>query len=193
MSRTIIVNGVSMDLDAELEANRRKWKAIPQDKKDPVFEMVRQELTPTVQEAIRKAIGDSPNKWWVDYHFGWGMGFRNLLREKGFPEAYWPVDNLDDIYTYIVEDSINPPAPAQVSGESPANDRPCYVAKCRKCNGWVGVTVDSPKDKTNDIAEDVSRWIKAGYYIERLTVDQFKDPANLICECHKNKQRQMFP
>lgn len=106
MSRTITVNGILVDLDAELEENRKLWKSLPKDKKNPVFEMVRSELPAEVQEKIKEAFKADPKNWWVGYHFGWGMGFRNLMRDKGFGEKYWPVDNLDDIYTYVVEDAL---------------------------------------------------------------------------------------
>lgn len=73
--------------------------------KTPALEMLRQELAPVIPE-IRAAYTAAPNDWYVPYHFGWGMGVRNLLREKGFGEEYFKIHNLDDIYVALVEEAL---------------------------------------------------------------------------------------
>jgi hypothetical protein len=36
----------------------------------------------------------------------WGMSVRNLLRQKGFSEEHFGIDNLDDIYISLVEEAL---------------------------------------------------------------------------------------
>lgn len=48
-----------------------------------------------------------------------------------------------------------------------------YVARCI-CSGAVMMRVDSP-DRTHDVARDVSRVIKAGYPVERMTTEQARE------------------
>ena len=81
-----------------------RYKAIPQDKKESALKMLREELTE--QDAIRAAIKENPGEWYVPHHHLWGMGVRNLLRQKGFDEPYWPIWNLDDIYVPLVEEAL---------------------------------------------------------------------------------------
>jgi hypothetical protein len=76
------------------------------DRKAPAVEMLRNELADSVKDEIRAAIAADPSHWAAPYHFFWGMGIRNLLREKGFGEDYWPIWNLDDIYVMLVEDAV---------------------------------------------------------------------------------------
>ena len=33
---------------------------------------------------IAKLIREDGKDWWIDHHYGFGMGVRNLLREGGF-------------------------------------------------------------------------------------------------------------
>ena len=53
--------------------------------------------------AVGNAIAKDPAAWWVGHHFGWSMGVRNLLREKGFTDKESKSGNLDDIYIPLVE------------------------------------------------------------------------------------------
>lgn len=54
-------------------------------------------------EVLSKMIIENPTKWWVEHHFGWGMGIRNLLRENGYTEQSLGIDNLDDYYVGLIE------------------------------------------------------------------------------------------
>lgn len=36
-------------------------------------------------------------------HHGWGTSIRNLLRQEGFGEPYFGIDNLDDFYVVFIE------------------------------------------------------------------------------------------
>lgn len=63
-------------------------------------------ITPKVWGEVQKAIAKNPKKWWVGYHFGWGMGIRNLLRKEGFKDSESKSGNLDDIYIPLVEEAV---------------------------------------------------------------------------------------
>lgn len=54
-------------------------------------------------EELTRMINQNPEKWWVEHHFIWGMGIRNLLRKNGFGEQELGVDNLDDYYVGLIE------------------------------------------------------------------------------------------
>lgn len=52
-------------------------------------------------------------------HFTWGMAVRNLLRDKGYGEKYFDVDNLDDYYVELIEKAATEyfyVAPASTNG-----------------------------------------------------------------------------
>ena len=82
------------------------YKNISQEIKKPVIEMLKNQLIPDMKE-IKKLMLLKKEDWWIGYHFGWGMGIRNLLREKGFGEEYFGIHNLDDIYINLVEEAVN--------------------------------------------------------------------------------------
>jgi hypothetical protein len=81
------------------------YASISDDLKAPALAMLHTELN-SVLAQIKNAYKANPSEWWVDYHFGWGMSVRNLLRKKGFGEDYFRVDNLDDIYVPLVEEAL---------------------------------------------------------------------------------------
>lgn len=60
------------------------------------------EALPEIAEQISK----NPEHWIAPYHFGWGMALRNGLRQSGFSEKDFGIDNLDCIYRLLVEDAI---------------------------------------------------------------------------------------
>lgn len=188
-----------LDVEKMLEEAKKLWESFPISKKAPVFEMVNRELSDKVKNDIRGAIEKNPKEWWTQYHFGWGMGFRNLLREKKFGEEYWGVDNIDDIYVHIIEESLglyhlvspNPFHEKSASDVNQAEQKMCYVATCRKCGGWSGAVSDD-KAIIDEVADAVSRWIKYGFAINRVEMRKFKDPSFPMCICHKDKQRKMF-
>lgn len=51
-------------------------------------------------EELKVAVHDV--EFWKGMHFGFGLGFRNLLRNNGFRETEVGVSNLDDHYMAIV-------------------------------------------------------------------------------------------
>ena len=83
------------------EAN---YTEISDELKIPAIDMLKEKLDD--RPLIRKAIEDNPTKWYIPYHSYWGMGVRNLLRTEGFGEEYFGIDNLDDIYTQLVEEAL---------------------------------------------------------------------------------------
>lgn len=73
--------------------------------KAPALAMLKVELSTDVAR-IKDAFKKFPKEWWIQYHFGWGMAIRNLLRRKGFGEDYFKIDNLDDYYVELVEEAL---------------------------------------------------------------------------------------
>lgn len=73
--------------------------------KDPALAMLAGELNQVLEE-ISLAYKADPDCWFAPYHFTWGMAVRNLLRDKGFDEAYFGIHNLDDIYIPLVEEAL---------------------------------------------------------------------------------------
>jgi hypothetical protein len=67
--------------------------------------MLRTELA-SVKDQVRAACAADPEGWYTEFHFGWGMAVRNLLREKNFGEDYFHVHNLDDIYVALIEEAL---------------------------------------------------------------------------------------
>ena len=54
--------------------------------------------------ALYKDAGDP--HWFSGYHFRGGMVIRNALRENGYGEDYFGIDNLDYIYCSLMEMAI---------------------------------------------------------------------------------------
>lgn len=54
-------------------------------------------------DVLKDMINKNPDKWWVEHHFSWGMGVRNMLRKNGYSEKALGIDNLDDYYIPFVE------------------------------------------------------------------------------------------
>jgi hypothetical protein len=79
---------------------------LPESKKTPAIEMLRNTIRKEDQDKMRQEIAKDPENWYVPYHFFFGMAVRNSLRDKGFGEDYWPIWNLDDIYVYLLKDAV---------------------------------------------------------------------------------------
>ncbi len=73
--------------------------------KEPALAMLAEELAPARVE-LESLYKDNPNGWAIPHHFFWGMAVRNLLRQKGFGESYFSVENLDDFYIPLVEEAL---------------------------------------------------------------------------------------
>lgn len=102
--------------DKELtEFTRENWYRIDKAKREEIVAMLREELK---MDSFRKVMEKNPHGWATEggWHFMQGMGIRNLLREKGFPDGILPpvlyndddgpadeVRNWDDFYTAALE------------------------------------------------------------------------------------------
>jgi hypothetical protein len=64
---------------------------------------------------------------------------------------------------------------------------PCFAAMCQ-CGGWVGVTVDVP-EHARDNAKEVARWMRAGFRIDKITVQSVRDGSSRMCECNREKKK----
>ena len=88
----------------------RDWKAfhaenvakLDAEVREECVAFLRQQLAPAAR-AVRSAIARDPQEWWVAHHFHWMMSVRNLLREHGFGEKEFGIDNLDDYAVGLVE------------------------------------------------------------------------------------------
>lgn len=74
--------------------------------KAPALAMLAHELSGLDGRSIRDMYEENPTGWMVPYHFSAGMSIRNLLRDRGFGEDYFNVDNLDDIYVALIEEAL---------------------------------------------------------------------------------------
>jgi len=88
------------------EFHEEKYKELNDGVKQRAIRVIREEIPTIVQDQIRMAILSDPDEWSVPYHFGWGMGVRNLLREKGILDNELPSGNWDDYYVAVVEDAL---------------------------------------------------------------------------------------
>jgi hypothetical protein len=88
------------------EHHRLMYARFSQARKDPAIAALREGLPEPTKIQIREAVKDDPWDWFLPYHFHWGMDVRNLLRQKGFGEDYWPVASLDNIYVLLVEEAV---------------------------------------------------------------------------------------
>lgn len=69
---------------------------------------------------------------------------------------------------------------------------PTFVVMC-PCGGWVGVAVDPP-EQSRENAKSVGRWMRAGFRIEKRTVDNIWTGIEM-CNCNrrrKMKQKDLF-
>ncbi len=85
---------------------RKIYNSLSKHKRDVGIEFLRNFLLDKVKEQIRKAIDKNKLNWFAPYHFHWGMGIRNALRNAGYGEKYFGIDNLDDIYVELVEEAV---------------------------------------------------------------------------------------
>jgi len=89
-----------------LPENMLVYQYIPTSKKEVAKKFLSELIPEKVKRKIRKEIKRDPEGWFTPYHFHWGMGIRNELRQNGYGEAYFLVKNLDDIYVELVEDAV---------------------------------------------------------------------------------------
>ena len=84
------------------------YAAISAERKAPALKVLVEVVIPANTDARLSA------QYWDDAAKGWwkgrmvGMALRNLLRSRGFDEAYFGVHNLDDIYVFLIEEVLHP-------------------------------------------------------------------------------------
>ena len=84
---------------------REDYVAIPSETKAPALSLLAS-LLGSIAPEIRADYAKNPLNWWKQGHFHFGLAVRNQLRRNGFDAAYFGVANLDDIYTFLVEDAL---------------------------------------------------------------------------------------
>jgi hypothetical protein len=84
---------------------KQLYAELPSELKAPALVMLADELA-SVRDEILNMYNFHPENWWAPHHFTWGMAVRNLLRQKGFGEEYFGIDNMDDIYISLVEEAL---------------------------------------------------------------------------------------
>lgn len=88
------------------EECERGYAELPEEKKIAAMQCINLALPENTKQQVREAIAADPENWVAPYHHGWGMAMRNLLREHGLGEDYFGIDNLDCIYTFLIEDAL---------------------------------------------------------------------------------------
>ncbi len=75
---------------------------------------------------------------------------------------------------------------------SETSETPCYIARCKcGCGGLIFASVQSQqmsKERGNDTAKEVSKLIRAGYSIERMTVGDVR-AATWLCKKDRVHER----
>ncbi len=87
------------------EERREAYTAITPEVKAPALSLLTELLEPMAAQ-IRLDYEKDPVNWWKQGHFHFGLAVRNQLRRKGFGEDYFGITNLDDIYVFLVEDTL---------------------------------------------------------------------------------------
>jgi hypothetical protein len=83
-----------------------KYEEIPKDFLAQCVEFLRNDMPQETKDEIIKAHQEKGSNWIVDYHFGWGMNIRNLLRSNGLTDDQLPDKNWDDYYAQVVEAAV---------------------------------------------------------------------------------------
>ncbi len=66
-----------------------------------------------------------------------------------------------------------------------------YIGRC-KCGQIVGAKLDNP-DHLKAVSAEVSRWIREGLTIERVTNDYVRENfGQCQCECDANYQQELL-
>ena len=89
-----------------LPENKLVYDFISTSKKEVVKKFLSELISEKDKRKIRKEIMKDSVGWFAPYHFTWGMAIRNALRQNGFGEEYFMIENLDDIYVELVEDAV---------------------------------------------------------------------------------------
>jgi hypothetical protein len=91
----------------EMKADYETLKANNPEKILAAIKFLSETLGDSFWKWLETAKAKEGHQWFVHdiWHFNGGMAVRNHLRENGFGEDYIGVDNLDDTYTFLVEDA----------------------------------------------------------------------------------------
>ena len=89
-----------------LPINKKLYDSLPLKKKKKVIKFLKKWIYKEDIKKLRTIIKKEPEGWFASYHHFWGMAVRNSLRIAGYGEKYFKINNLDDIYTELVEEAI---------------------------------------------------------------------------------------
>lgn len=85
---------------------------LPEPLRTRAVEYLRTQLSEEVLTEIRELHSEDPDDWAIPYHFGTGMGIRNLLRDVIKDDELPPVmygdlaaQNWDDYYVEVMEEA----------------------------------------------------------------------------------------
>lgn len=82
------------------------YDALSKGKKDCAIECLKGWLESGTKRKLREMIKKAPSNWFAEHHFFFGMAIRNHLRQSGFGESYFGINNLDDIYVELLEEAV---------------------------------------------------------------------------------------
>lgn len=83
------------------EFHRECWAKLPEDVRQEAVEITRSELSEKLKANVLAAIRDAESGFPAGAHFGWGMAYRNLLRDHGISDER-AGGNLDDFYVPVL-------------------------------------------------------------------------------------------
>ncbi len=81
------------------------YAQITSEVKAPALTLLIELLEPLAAQ-VRSDFNVDPENWWKRGHFHFGLAVRNQLRRRDYDADYFGVSNLDDIYIYLVEESL---------------------------------------------------------------------------------------
>jgi len=106
----VIIDGIrkterlKMDLNAQYIKEQEQVARVPQYKKDKAVDFLKAHFTEEEKGQLKNIYEHSGSAYWFSgYHFTTGMTIRNVLRENGYGEDYFGIDNLDYIYCHLLE------------------------------------------------------------------------------------------
>ncbi len=65
---------------------------------------------------------------------------------------------------------------------------PVFAAMCT-CGGWVGVAVDEAQ-YAKENAKAVAKWMRDGYRIDKITVNDVRTGKVQMCECERRSNKR---
>lgn len=99
-----------------MKEEEKDLKALKEKDKLEMLKILKEKLPTNLKNKINAMIKKDPKGWSTSievykgipspFHFREGMDIRNLLRIEGFTEDKLGINNLDNIYSYLVEESL---------------------------------------------------------------------------------------